>query len=86
MITITLQQAKAKLNHLVDRAASGEQVVLLRGSKVVATILPISENDLEIANNLSDRQAEHFWREVSEEKPKKFRTAKSAIKHLKTAN
>ncbi len=86
MITVTLQQAKAKLNHLVEKAASGEQVVLMRGSKVVATILPISEKDLEIANSLSDRQAERFWREVSEKKPKTFRTIKSAVKHLKATS
>ncbi len=83
MITITLQQAKARLNNLVEKAQAGEQIVLLRGSKVVATILPITENDLEIKTRLTDRQAEKFWKEVSSTKSVSFRSAKSAAKHLK---
>lgn len=67
MITATLQEAKAGLNRLVEKARSGEQVVLMRGAKVVATILPLSSDDLEIAPQLSDSQAERFWKEVSEE-------------------
>lgn len=84
MITITLQQAKARLNNLVDKAQAGEQIVLMRGSKVVATILPITENDLEIKTRLTDRQAEKFWKEVSTSKSVSFRSAKSAAKHLKS--
>ena len=48
MITVTLQEAKAKLNALVKAACSGEDVVLLKGSKVVATLIPLSADQLEI--------------------------------------
>ena len=83
MITITLQQAKAKLNHLVEKARSGEQIVLMRGSKIVATITPLSEEDLEIKADLSDLQAEKFWKEIAEQKKKKFRSMQAAVKYLK---
>jgi len=83
MITVTLQEAKAKLNQLVDAARAGEEVVLMRGSKVVVRLQPLSERDLEIAPSLTDAQAERFWKEVKKEGKKSFRTPKSAVKFLK---
>lgn len=83
MITVTLHEAKAKLNFLVDQAINGKSVVLMRGSKVVATILPVSEQDLELAPQLTDSQAEHFWNEVSASKKKTFKNAKEALHFLK---
>ena len=83
MITVTLHEAKAKLNQLVEAAHSGEQVVLLRGSEVVATLVPLEAKDLEIAPRLTDLQARRFWEEVESEKPKSFSTMSSAISALK---
>lgn len=83
MITVTLQEAKAKLNQLIELARSGEEVVLFRGSKVVARLEPLSEGDLEIAHRLNDSQAEHFWKEVKSDPSKPFPDAVAAIKHLK---
>ena len=83
MITATLQEAKAKLNRLVDKARSGETVVLMRGSEIVAEIRPLSADDLEVSPRLSDRQAEHFWREVEQEKSGVFATPTAAVSFLK---
>lgn len=83
MITVTLQEAKAKLNKLVEVARSGEQVVLLRGSEVVATIVPLSADQLEIAPQLTDAQAERFWQEVRNQSVKKFPNAAKAVAYLK---
>ncbi|MBI2335669.1 MAG: hypothetical protein HYU97_02765 [Deltaproteobacteria bacterium] len=83
MIAINLQQAKAKLNYLVRKAIEGEQVVLLKGSKIIASILPLSEKNLEIVTHLTDEQAEHFWEEVAMAKPKRFRSMKAAVQQLK---
>ena len=82
MITATLQEAKAKLNKLVDQARSGEDVVLLRGSKVVARLQSLSEMDLEVTAVLTDAQAERFWSEV-EKTSEKFKNPQTAIQHLK---
>ena len=64
MHLVTIREAKARLNALVEAAVRGEQVVLMRGSKHVAAIVPLSAEDLELAPHLTDRQAERFWRDL----------------------
>lgn len=65
MQAVTIREAKARLNALVEAASRGEQVVLMRGSKHVAAIVPISADDLEIAARLTDAQAERLWAELA---------------------
>jgi prevent-host-death family protein len=67
MQAVTIREAKAQLNALVEAAERGEQVVLMRGSRHVAQIVPLSAEDLEVAPRLSDRQAERLWREIATE-------------------
>lgn len=67
MICATLKDAKARLNKLVDQAVAGEDVVLMRGSKHVAAIMPISEADLGLSPRLSDAQARRLWRRIDDE-------------------
>ena len=87
MITATIREAKATLNELIDRALRGEEVVLLRGSKHVVTLTPITEDDLELAPRLSDAQAARFWdrieRERSEGKLLSFASSARAAADLK---
>lgn len=83
MIAVTLQQAKATLNHLVEKARAGEDVVLMRGSQVVATIVPLDNSDLSIASRLTDAQAERFWNQIQDEKAATFSSPDKAAKHLK---
>ncbi len=83
MITATLQEAKAKLNQLVEEARKGNQVVLLRGSEIVATIAPLSADDVEISSHLTDSQAEKFWKEVKSEKGQTFKSSAEAVRFLK---
>ena len=64
MVTATLQEAKAKLNRLVEMACAGETVVLMRGTQVVAMLQPISSDDLEVSSRLTDAQAKRFWEEL----------------------
>ena len=81
MLMVNLQEAKAKLNFLVEASRRGEQVVLMRGSQVVATIQPLEEGDLEMAPRLTDSQAQAFWNEV--ENTKTFSSPEKAVDHLK---
>ena len=83
MITATLQEAKAKLNQLVEAALRGEQVVLMRGPHIVATIKPLSPDDVELKPRLSDGQAERFWSELGEEEVQSFEDSAAAIRFLK---
>ena len=83
MISVTLQEAKAKLNKLVDAARAGEDVVLMRGSKVVARLQPLSETDIGISSHLTDAQAEKFWKEIESSPSKKFSSPEEAVTYLK---
>ena len=65
MQAVTIREAKARLNALVEAAERGEQVVLMRGAQHVALIVPLSAEDLEVAPRLSDGQAERLWREIA---------------------
>ena len=65
---MTIREAKARLNALVEAAERGEQVVLMRGSTLVAAIVPLSAADLELPPRLTDPQAERLWRRLHEER------------------
>ena len=68
MQAVTIREAKARLNALVQAAERGEQVVLMRGSKLVAAIVPVSADDFELGPRLSDQQAERLWRRLEAER------------------
>lgn len=68
MHTVTIRDAKARLNALVDAAERGEQVILMRGSRLVAAIVPVSPDDFELVPRLSDPQAERLWKQIGGER------------------
>ena len=86
MRAVTIKEAKARLNALVDAAVSGEQVVLMRGSKHVAAIVPVSADELELPPRLSDEQAARFWKVLAEERARggtaSFASAEDAVASL----
>lgn len=70
MKAVTIREAKARLNALVEAAERGEQVVLMRGSKHVAAIVPVTEEDLQLVPSLTDAQAERLWLQLDAERRK----------------
>jgi prevent-host-death family protein len=40
---VTIHQAKTNLSRLIQRASGGEEVIIARGSKPVAGLVPIGE-------------------------------------------
>jgi prevent-host-death family protein len=86
MRAVTIKEAKAHLNELVEAACRGEQVVLLRGSEHVAAIVPISAADLELRMALSDVQAEKLWALAASErsagKLATFGSSEEVVLHL----
>ena len=68
MITATIREAKARLNDLIDKALQGEDVVLLRGSKHVVALTPITDADMELAPRLTDSQAARVWDDIVAER------------------
>lgn len=41
MMTATIHQAKTNLSKLIERAERGEEVLIARGKKIVARIVPV---------------------------------------------
>jgi prevent-host-death family protein len=41
MPTVTIHQAKTNLSKLIERAAEGEEIIIARGSKPVAKLVPV---------------------------------------------
>lgn len=87
MHAVTIKEAKARLNALIDAAQAGEQVVLMRGSKHVAIITPISSDDLELASAITDVQATRLWKQLSAERARgaltTFPSPEAAVTSLK---
>lgn len=86
MRAVTLREAKAHLNELVEAATRGEQVVLMRGSKHVVALVPLSADELELAPRLSDPQAERLWKRLASEsrggRSRVFETPEDAVAYL----
>ena len=79
MICATMKDAKARLNRLVQSAEAGESVVLMRGSRHVAAIIPISEDDLDLNLSISDDQANRFWQTIEVESLKELGDPKEIL-------
>ena len=41
MSTVTIHQAKTNLSKLIERASRGEEIIIARGSKPVAKLVPL---------------------------------------------
>jgi prevent-host-death family protein len=89
MRAVTIKEAKAHLNELVEAATRGEQVVLMRGARHVAAIVPITTEELELPPRLTDRQAERLWQQIADERragrTRRFASAEEAIDYLTDA-
>ena len=86
MRSITIKEAKAKLNELIEAAERGEEVVLMRGSHHVAALVPITDADLQLAPRITDAQSDALWEQVHAEraagKTRIFESAEDVIAHL----
>jgi prevent-host-death family protein len=87
MRAVTIKDAKAHLNELIEAAEAGEHVVLMRGAKHVAAIVPIDERDLELVLDLGDEQAARLWQALANEreagKTRVFASARDAVQVLR---
>lgn len=43
MTIVTIHQAKTNLSRLIEKASEGEEVIIARGAKPVARLVPIGE-------------------------------------------
>lgn len=80
MRAVTIDQARDQLGELVDAAVEGEQVVLKRGARRVAAIVPLEAT-------LTDAQARRLWRQLAARrargKVREFATPAAAVEFLR---
>jgi prevent-host-death family protein len=43
MSTVTIHKAKTNLSRLIKKASAGEEIIIVRGSKPVAKLVPVGE-------------------------------------------
>lgn len=79
MRAVTIEQARERLSELVDAALEGERVVLKRGARRIAAIVPVE-------GVLTDAQAERLWRRLAagraRGKVREFDTPELAVQFL----
>ena len=89
MRAVTIKEAKARLNELVEAAVGGEQVVLMKGSKHVAAIVPVTADEMELPPRLTDDQASRIWQQIADERRsgrmRTFESAEAAVAYLQRA-
>ena len=87
MQAVTIREAKTRLNELINAAAQGEQIVLMRRSQHVAVIVPISARDVELVTRITDAQADRLWQSLKEEGERRslatFRSVEAAVSTLR---
>ena len=83
MITASVSETRRKLSELIERARSGEEVVIIKDSRPVASLQPIDPADLELVTKVSDRQARRLLEMVESEPRKTFPSATAAVRFLK---
>jgi prevent-host-death family protein len=80
MRAVTIDQASGQLGELVDAAVEGEQVVLKRGARRIAAIVPLEAT-------LTDAQAQRLWRRLAagraRGKVREFATPEAAVQFLR---
>ena len=78
-----MSEARRNLGLLIEKARKGEEVLIIKDSRPVATIQPVDASDLELATKVTDRQARRLI-EMTESAPAKtFRSATAAARFLK---
>ena len=78
-----MSEARRNLGLLIEKARKGEEVLIIKDSRPVATIQPVDASDLELATKVTDRQARRLI-EMTESAPAKtFRSAAASVRFLK---
>ena len=71
------------MSELIELARQGEDVVIIKDSRPVASLQRVDPADMELVTRLTDHQARRLI-EMSESEPKvTFRSAKEAVRFLK---
>jgi prevent-host-death family protein len=68
MKMVTVSQAKSRLSAYIKSAQSGEEVIIMRGSKPAVVLRPVSEEDLNLAPEISASAAKRIEEEIERDR------------------
>jgi prevent-host-death family protein len=83
MITASVSETRRKLSALIEQARNGEEIVIIKDSRPVATLKAIDASDLELATTMTDQQAKRLMEADASEPRRTFRSAAAAVRFLK---
>jgi len=83
MITQSVSEARRKLSQLIELARQGEDIVIIKDSKPVATLTPIDASDMELKIRITDRQARRIRENSASAPGLNFPSGKAAVQFLK---
>jgi prevent-host-death family protein len=83
MVTKSITEARKELSALIELARQGEDVVIIKDSRPVASLRPIVASDLALIPEISDSQAERLLKMAKAGPRKTFRSAAAATAYLK---
>jgi len=82
MITQSISEARRKLGELIELARQGEDVVIIKDSKPVATLMPISDANLRFIP-LSSAKMQRFKARLKKDPGISFPSLEAAVRHMK---
>jgi prevent-host-death family protein len=86
MITRSISEARRQLGALIELARQGEDVVIIKDSKPVVSLRPVTEADLELVPEITDAQAKRILEWDRKQPPgKKFDSPEAAARYIKKA-
>jgi antitoxin (DNA-binding transcriptional repressor) of toxin-antitoxin stability system len=68
MKLVNVSQAKAQLSSLIEAAESGEQVLIMRGSRPAVTLMKVTEEDLSFHPEVPIDALNDFEAEIQQER------------------
>ena len=84
MITRSISEARRQLSALIELARQGEDVVIIKDSKPVVSLRPVTEADLELVPEITDAQAQRILEWDRKQPPgKKFNSSEAAARYIK---
>lgn len=82
MITQSVSEARRKLGELIELARQGEDVVIIKDSKPVATLTPISDANLRFVP-LSPAKMRRLRARIKKERGFTFPSVEAAVQSMK---
>lgn len=83
MIARSESKARRQLSQLIEQAGQGEDVVIIKDSRLVAALRRVDDADLDLKPELTDEQFKRLVEWDKRQPGKTFSSPEAAVKYLK---